>query len=28
VVFAGPLNRYRMTVTCVAGTPAPLVLPL
>ena len=28
IVFKGVSNRYRMTVTCVAGTPAPLVLPL
>jgi eukaryotic-like serine/threonine-protein kinase len=28
IVFKGAANRYRMTVTCVAGTPAPLVLPL
>jgi hypothetical protein len=28
IVFKGATNRYRMTVTCVAGTPAPLVLPL
>jgi len=28
IVFKGTLNRYRMTVTCVAGTPTPLVLPL
>ncbi len=28
VVFKGPKNRYRMTVTCVAGAPAPVVLPL
>jgi serine/threonine protein kinase len=28
IVFKGAVNRYRMTVTCVAGTPAPLVLPL
>jgi predicted Ser/Thr protein kinase len=28
VVFKGASARYRMTVTCVAGTPAPLVLPL
>jgi hypothetical protein len=28
VVFKGKLARYRMTVTCVAGAPAPVVLPL
>ena len=28
VVFKGASARYRMTVTCVAGTPTPLVLPL
>jgi serine/threonine-protein kinase len=28
IVFAGTLSRYRMTVTCVAGTPTPVVLPL
>jgi hypothetical protein len=28
VVFKGAITRYRMTVTCVSGTPAPLVLPL
>jgi serine/threonine-protein kinase len=28
VVFKGAPARYRMTVTCVAGTPTPLVLPL
>jgi serine/threonine-protein kinase len=28
IVFKGAGHRYRMTVTCVAGTPAPLVLPL
>lgn len=27
-VFAGDKNRYRMTVTCVAGQPTPVVLPL
>jgi hypothetical protein len=28
VVFKGTLDRFRMTVTCVAGTPTPVVLPL
>ena len=28
VVFKGVLDRFRMTVTCVAGTPTPVVLPL
>jgi hypothetical protein len=28
VAFAGTPTRYRMTVTCVAGTPTPVVLPL
>jgi serine/threonine-protein kinase len=28
IVFKGAANRYRMTVTCVAGNPTPLVLPL
>jgi eukaryotic-like serine/threonine-protein kinase len=28
VVFKGAITRYRMTVTCVSGTPTPLVLPL
>jgi serine/threonine-protein kinase len=28
VVFEGPADRYRITVTCVAGTPTPVVLPL
>ncbi|MFF5293680.1 serine/threonine-protein kinase [Paractinoplanes globisporus] len=28
IVFAGTPTRYRMTVTCVAGTPTPVVLPL
>jgi serine/threonine-protein kinase len=28
VVFKGTLSRFRMTVTCVAGTPTPVVLPL
>lgn len=28
VVFAAGLERYRMTVTCVAGVPTPVVLPL
>jgi serine/threonine-protein kinase len=28
IIFKGPKNRYRMTVTCVAGAPAPVVLPL
>jgi len=28
IVFKGLLDRYRMTVTCVAGTPTPVVLPL
>jgi serine/threonine-protein kinase len=28
VVFKGASARYRMTVTCVGGTPTPLVLPL
>jgi serine/threonine-protein kinase len=28
VVFKGATNRYRMTVTCVAGMPTPVVLPL
>jgi eukaryotic-like serine/threonine-protein kinase len=28
IVFRGASARYRMTVTCVAGTPTPLVLPL
>ncbi|MET0416832.1 MAG: serine/threonine-protein kinase [Actinoplanes sp.] len=28
IIFKGPKNRYRMTVTCVAGTPTPVVLPL
>ncbi|SDT77149.1 serine/threonine-protein kinase [Actinoplanes derwentensis] len=27
-VFAGDLSRYRMTVTCVAGSPSAVVLPL
>ncbi|WP_433369827.1 protein kinase domain-containing protein [Actinoplanes sp. CA-142083] len=28
VAFQGTPTRYRMTVTCVAGTPTPVVLPL
>jgi Protein kinase domain len=28
IVFAGTLRRYRITVTCVAGQPTPVVLPL
>ena len=28
IVFKGTLDRFRMTVTCVAGTPTPVVLPL
>ena len=28
IIFRGTPNRYRMTVTCVAGTPTPVVLPL
>lgn len=28
IVFKGAVSRYRMTVTCVAGNPTPLVLPL
>lgn len=28
IIFKGPKNRYRTTVTCVAGTPTPVVLPL
>jgi eukaryotic-like serine/threonine-protein kinase len=28
IIFKGPKNRYRITVTCVAGTPTPVVLPL
>ncbi|MFC7277378.1 protein kinase [Paractinoplanes rhizophilus] len=28
VAFRGTPTRYRMTVTCVAGTPTPVVLPL
>jgi len=28
VVFADGLERYRMTVTCVADIPTPVVLPL
>jgi serine/threonine-protein kinase len=28
IIFKGAKNRYRMTVTCVAGTPTPVVLPL
>jgi hypothetical protein len=28
IVFRGTLDRIRMTVTCVAGTPTPVVLPL
>ena len=28
IVFRGTPTRYRMTVTCVAGTPTPLELPL
>jgi len=28
IVFKGPKDRYRITVTCVAGTPTPVVLPL
>lgn len=28
VVFTGAITRYRMTVTCVSGTPTSLVLPL
>jgi serine/threonine-protein kinase len=28
IVFKGETNRYRTTVTCVAGTPTPVVLPL
>jgi hypothetical protein len=28
IVFKGSKDRYRMTVTCVAGTPTPVVLPL
>jgi serine/threonine-protein kinase len=28
IVFKGALSRFRMTVTCVAGTPTPVVLPL
>jgi len=28
IVFKGPSDKYRMTVTCVAGTPTPVVLPL
>ena len=27
IVFGGPY-RYRMTITCVAGKPTPVVLPL
>ena len=28
IFFVGEQRKYRMTVTCVAGTPTPLVLPL
>jgi serine/threonine-protein kinase len=28
IVFKGATNRYRISVTCVAGEPAPVVLPL
>ncbi len=28
IIFKGAKNRYRMTVTCVAGVPTPVVLPL
>jgi serine/threonine-protein kinase len=28
IVFRGTPARYRMTVTCVAGNPTPVVLPL
>jgi hypothetical protein len=28
IVFEGFASRYRMTITCVGGTPTPLVLPL
>jgi serine/threonine-protein kinase len=28
IVFRGAKARYRMTVTCFAGKPAPVVLPL